>query len=63
MPKESIKSILMKRDGLTAAEAAEEIKLAKETLAEYIAEGDTESAFNICEECFGLEPDYLMELM
>ena len=53
----------MERDGLTASEAEELIEEARGTLQEYIEEGDLTSAHDICQEFFGLEPDYIMELM
>ena len=60
---QSIKHILMLRDKLTEAEAENVISEAREALQEYIADGDLESAENICEEYFGLEPDYINELL
>jgi hypothetical protein len=36
---------------------------AQEALEDYLAEGDEASAYNVCEEFFGLEPDYLDELL
>ena len=60
---ESIKDILIRRDGMTPEEAEELIKEAKEQLDEYLANGDMNEAENICSEFFGLEPDYLDELM
>ena len=60
---ESIKEVLMQRDGLSSEDAEMEITEAKVQLAEYLELGDIESAYNICEECFGLEPDYIMKLM
>ena len=59
---ESIKSILMRRDGIPSAEADQLIREAKDDLMERIEEGDF-SAEDICMEYFGLEPDYLDELM
>ena len=59
----SIKKVLMERDGYLEIEADEIIEEAREALNEYIEEGDMESAENICQDYFGLEPDYLMELM
>jgi len=59
----TIKSILMKRDGISEQAAIEIIKEARETLQEYIDDGDMDSAHNICEEFFGLEPDYIFELI
>jgi len=60
---ETIKQVLMRRDGMTAAEADELIEDAKEGLQEYLTEGNMQAAEDICQEYFGLEPDYLMELM
>lgn len=51
----------MKRDKLTAEEADEQIAEAKEELRIRLEEG--EMPFDICEELFGLEPDYLEELI
>ena len=56
----SIKQILMDRDGLTAKEADDLIAEANEDFQDRLTEG--EMPFNICEEYFGLEPDYLEEL-
>jgi len=60
---ESIKEVLMRRDGISALEAQDIINQAKEALQEYIASGDLEAAENVCEEYFDLEPDFLTELM
>jgi len=57
----SIKQILMERDGMEAWEADDLIDQAKEDLNERL-END-ELPFDICQEWFGLEPDYLDELM
>ena len=57
----SIKKVLIERDGMTETEADELINEAQEDLEERISKG--EDAFNICEEYFGLEPDYLDELI
>lgn len=59
----TIKQILIERDGISEQDADELISEAKADLLNYLAEGDEESAYNICEEHFGLEPDYLMELL
>ena len=59
----TIKEVLMYRDELSAENADMVIADAKEQLDEYLSDGDTESAANICEEFFGLEPDYIFELM
>ena len=60
---DTIKQVLMRRDKLTAEEADEQIEEAKEALEEYLKTGDFMAAEDICQEFFGLEPDYLMELM
>ena len=60
---ETIKEILMKRDGVSEQEAEDLIDEAREALSLYLEEGDTEAAHDICMEYFGLEPDYLMELI
>jgi len=60
---ESIKQILMRRDGMTSQEADDLIEEAREQLQEYLTDDDQESAYNICQEYFGLEPDYIDELL
>ena len=59
----SLKQTIMDRDGLTSEQADADIKQAKEAIQEYLEYGDTESAHEVCEEFFGLEPDYLLELI
>ena len=58
-----IKQILMKRDGMTSEGANNLIDEAKEALQNYLDEGDSFGAEHVCEEFFGLEPDYLDELI
>jgi hypothetical protein len=60
---ETIKEVLMRRDGMSAEEAQDLIAEAKEALQEHIESGDLLAAEDICQEWFGLEPDYLMELL
>jgi len=60
---ERIKKILMRRDRMSESEAEDLIKDAQVALQEYLNSGDLDSAENICEEFFGLEPDYLMEIL
>lgn len=60
---ESIKEILMRRDGMSEVDANELIEEAREAMYEYLDDDDMESAEDICMEYFGLEPDYLMGLM
>ena len=60
---ETIKQILIRRDKMTEADADELIADAKEEFAELIADGELDAAGNICEDWFGLEPDYLEEFI
>jgi len=59
----SIKQVLISRDGLTEQEAEELISEAAEQMHRYLQQGDMDSAYHICEEYFGLEPDYLTQLV
>jgi AmiR/NasT family two-component response regulator len=56
-----IKTILMQRDGMTEQEADELIADAKTDMNERLANGEMPD--DICEEWFGLEPDYIFELL
>ena len=58
----SLKEIL-REWGLSEIEIEIEIGEAREQLAKYLELGDIESAYNICEKCWGIESDYIMELM
>ena len=58
-----LKQTIMQRDGISSKEADRLIKEAKEAIQEYLEYGDTESAHDVCMEFFGLEPDYLMDLI
>ena len=58
----SIKEILMQRDEMSAEEVDDLIFEAQQELLDRIESGDP-SAHDICEEYFGLEPDFLMELL
>lgn len=58
---DTLKQVLMNRDGMTEEEAQEEINRAREELHDRIDSG--EMPFDFMEEEFGLEPDYLMDLM
>jgi ribosomal protein L7/L12 len=57
----TIKEVLMRRDGMTAEEANDLIEDARNDLHERLAEGEMPE--DICQEWFGLEPDYITELM
>lgn len=57
MSTETIKQVLMRRDGLSADEADEMVAYAKELVA------DGEDPEEVCYEEFSLEPDYMFELL
>ena len=58
---QSIVKVLMERDGLTEKEAKDQFNECKDEMNERLANG--EMPYDICEEFFGLEPDYLDELI
>ena len=60
---ETIKQVLIRRDGISEQEADDLILEAREAMYEYIDNDDQGSAENVCREYFGLEPDYLMDLI
>ena len=57
----SIKEVLMRRDEMSEGAAEELIDEARADLSERLAEG--EMPLEICREWFGLEEDYIMDLM
>lgn len=57
----TIKQILIERDGMNEKDAIELIEDAKNDFYERLAAG--ESPYDICEEWFGLEPDYIFEII
>ncbi len=61
--RKSLKETIMARDGHTSEEADSLIKEATDALFEYIEVSDNDSAENVCEEYFGLEPDYVEDLI
>ena len=61
MPRETIADILVRRDGMERADAEQEVKDCKADLECRLANG--EMPYDICEEWFGLEPDYLDEIL
>lgn len=58
----SIKEVLKTRDGLNDEEAEQRISEATRQMHNYLQQGDIDSAYHICEEYFGLEPDYVTQL-
>jgi len=57
MPLESIASILMRRDGMSRTDAEERVAEARDRVAE------GENPEEILLDDFGLEPDYIFELL
>jgi hypothetical protein len=57
MPEETIEQILVRRDGLTRTEARDAINEARERVAQ------GEDPEEVLESEFGLEPDYIWELI
>ena len=60
---DTILSVLMTRDKMSKQAALDMIDDAKEALQDYLEQDDIESAEDICAEYFGLEPDYIFELL
>lgn len=63
MPQETIKQVLMRRDEMDPSEADDLIEDAKREFHLLLEAGDFISAEDICADWFGLEPDYLEELI
>jgi len=57
----SIKQILMERDEMTSKDADDLISDCQRDLMDRLAVGEMPD--DICSEWFGLEPDYVMELI
>ena len=58
---ESIEEVLVRRDGITMEDAERLVALAMEDLSSRLSRG--ENADDVCEDWFGLEPDYIYELI
>ena len=57
----TIKQVLIQRDGMQAEEADALIRQARADMNTRLAQGEMPN--EICSEWFGLEPDYIFELM
>ena len=57
----SIVEILMKRDGMTEKQAKNLVDRAQKDMHKRLSKG--EMPMDICEEWFGLEPDYIMDMI
>ena len=58
---ETIKQVLMRRDGMDECQAEALIEEARQDLLDRLEEG--EMPFDICHEWFGLEGDYIIDLL
>ena len=58
---QTIKEVLMKRDGLTGKQAQTLIDQAREELSELLDAGEIPQDF--CLEWFGLEDDYIFDIL
>ncbi len=58
-----LKTTLIQRDNLTESKADDLISDARERLMQLIEDGDFDAAFDVCGDEFGLEPDYLEDLL
>ena len=62
-PKNKIIEILMKRDGMSLEDATIHYKAAKAEINDAIANGDCDLVEDLMAEEFGLEPDYILDLL
>ena len=60
---ESIKQILMRRDNMSELDASNYMEEANEEFKQLLIEGNMDELENFAENWFGLEPDYLDEMM
>ena len=58
-----LQAVLMDRDEMTEDEAAAAIREARAAMMDSLECGDLESAYYTLESEFGLEPDYLLDLI
>ena len=61
--RESLKEVLMRRDSLSSDEADSAIESAQADLYECLKHGNLTTAEEIVSDHFGLEPDYLDDLI
>ena len=58
---DSIKKFLVEKEGLSEKEASTQVSEARKELMKRLGNG--EMPLDLCEELFGIEPDYLEELI
>ena len=60
---EHITDVLVRRDGITEDEAERQVADFREEIEDLIMEGDLEGIEDALMDDFGLEPDYLMDIL
>lgn len=60
---EHITDVLVSRDGITEEEAEQRVADFREEIDDLIMEGDLEGIEDALMDDFGLEPDYLMDIL
>jgi len=60
---EHITDVLVRRDGITEEEAERQVADFREEIDDMIMEGDLEGIEDALMDDFGLEPDYLMDIL
>lgn len=60
---EHITDVLVRRDGITEEEAERQVADFREEIDDLIMEGDLEGIEDALMNDFGLEPDYLMDVL
>jgi len=60
---EKLVEVLIRRDNLTKEDAEERIEEVRDQLDQYIEERDIIATEEICDEFFGLEADYIFDLL
>lgn len=55
--------VLMERDGLTKYQAIQQVKEAYDLFQDYLETGELGLADDICQDEFGLEPDFIFDLI
>lgn len=60
---ETLKQVLMRRDGISEAEADADIAACREEMLTAIDNGDYDYAEELFADWFGLEPDYMFDVL
>lgn len=59
----NLQEVLQEKFDYTEQEALDEIEEGKKVLNSYLEQNDLFNAWEVCNELWGLEPDYLMDLV